>query len=197
MKLLSAIAIGLTTLLFTSCSSENKELTRRSEEILDTLGSKSQTNIELQDKDQPLRDEEYLGAKLKPIWAELAQIKDLREWTKIQREVISDVEETGTATYYYLEEALRKVEFQKKGEALNSIEYYLKDEQVFFVFEKRAKESELESGTAYDAIEDSFFFDKDGLFRIKSNQDPGAPFAEEYRGEEDERLKNLLVKLLP
>ena len=47
----------------------------------------------------------------------------------------------------------------------------------------------------YEPFEDSLFFDQGQLIRIKSNMDCGAPFAEDYRQEEQVRLQTEFEKL--
>jgi len=135
--------------------------------------------------------QEFLGEKLKPIREKLIPLTDRQEWTAIDKRKIETRTENGAAVYYFLKNELKKIRFLQNTDTTDRFtEYYLDNDSLFFVFERQSDSIGLKNDPEfYEPFEDSLFFEKGELIRIKSNMDCGAPFAEDYRKEIQEDLK--------
>lgn len=164
-----------------------------------------------QKEDLPASD--YLTDKLKPIRENFKRINSLTNWSAIDSGELWDSSEGGTAKYYYQNSRLEKIVARRYGEGFQLLtEYYLRNGQLSFVFEKRyqynrpyyydTEAMERNNDTeAFDfekstIIEDRSYFENGILIHQINNQDCGAPFANDYLHEEQKRLKDEFKLLL-
>ena len=141
--------------------------------------------------------EEYLGDRLKPIRDKLKPLSNRQEWTAVDKRKIKTINGNGAAVYYFLDQELKKIRLLENTDSTDRfVEFYLEDQNLFFVFERQTDNHELKNDPEfYEPFEDSLFFDQGQLIRIKSNMDCGAPFAKDYRQEEQVRLQTEFEKL--
>lgn len=141
--------------------------------------------------------QEYLGEHLKTIRQKLIPLSSTTQWTSIDKRKIETKNGNGAAVYYFLKEELQKIRFLQNTDTTDRfIEYYLDNDSLFFAFERQSDSVELKNDPEYyEPFEDSIFFKKGELIRIKSNMDCGVPFAEDYRKEEQGRLKTEFKQL--
>ena len=138
---------------------------------------------------------EYLGRQLTMIRKKLIPLTSTTQWVSIDKRKIET--KNGAAIYYFLKGELQKIRFiQNTDTTERFIEYYLDNDNLFFAFERQSDSIGLKNDPEYyEPFEDSLFFEKGELIRIKSNMDCGAPFAEDYRKEEQKRLKKEFKQL--
>lgn len=141
--------------------------------------------------------QEFRWEKLKPIREKLKPLAGRQEWTGINKRKIDPQTGYGVAVYYFLHDQLRKIRVLQKADSTDRFaEFYLEDNNLFFVFERHTDSSELKNDPEYyQPLEDSLFFENSNLIMIKSNKGCGAPFAEDYKKEEQVRLKSEFEKL--
>ena len=170
---------------------------------------------EQQEKDSLKSDtvfEEYLGERLKPIRANFKRINEITEWTSVDKRKLNQSTEGGAATYYFLQDTLLKVVVIHFGETGKNIqEFYTRNGQISFVFEKQYQynrpitwdstamqennDTETFDIDQSEIIEDRSYFENGDLIRQINNQDCGSPFAEDFLKEEQVRLKTEFEKL--
>jgi hypothetical protein len=186
------IIIILIFLTLISCKDSDQKLVPQNDrlELVPEPDKDLREEYEQQQKNNLTADttyQEYLGEELKPIREKLRHLVDRQEWTD-KRKIES---RNGDAVYYFLKKELKKIRLVQNTDTTDRlIEYYLDNKSIFFVFERQSNNIELKNDPEfYEPFEDSLFFEKDELIRIKSNMDCGAPFAEDYRKEIQEDLK--------
>ncbi|MDG2332537.1 MAG: hypothetical protein P8M05_13175 [Flavobacteriales bacterium] len=142
--------------------------------------------------------QEFMGESLRPIREKLKPLSNRQEWTDVDKRKIETEKGNGSAVYYFLKGELRKIRLLQNSDSTDRfVEYYLEDNDLFFVFERQTDNYELKNDPEfYEPFEDSLFFEKGELIRIKSNMDCGAPFAADYRKEEQDRLKTEFDKII-
>lgn len=141
--------------------------------------------------------EEYMSESLKPIRKKLLPFSNLDEWASVEKRKVETTDGHGTAIYYFLDKQLKKITLTENIDSTDRLaEFYLDSTNLFFVFERRIDQRQLKiEPEFYEAIEDSLFFENGELIRIKSNMDCNAPSPEDYRKEEQIRLKTELNML--
>ena len=145
---------------------------------------------------------DYLEDEIQPIRDNFKRINSIKKWTKITTYETDDSTEGGYINYYYLNKSLEKIVVRKFGESGQYLaEYYFKDNQLSFLFEKVLdynaplywKEFDYKKS---DITEDRYYFKSKQLLHIMSNKDCGAPFAETYLKDEQKRVFNELSDIL-
>ncbi|MCU4177860.1 hypothetical protein [Carboxylicivirga sp. N1Y90] len=141
---------------------------------------------------------EYLGEYLNPIRIKVKKIDSISSWTAIDKRGIETDSANGVGEYYFLHGNLKKiVQIQLGKNTRRETEFYLDNDSLFFVFEKLIDSLELKKEPEFfEPYLDSIFFRNGELIRIIANMDCGAPFSEDYRLEEQIRLKNELKILI-
>lgn len=141
--------------------------------------------------------QEFMGEKLKPIRIKLKPLLNRQQWTAVDKRKIETKNGNGAAVYFFLDKELRKIRLLEHTDSTDRfVEFYLDGKNLFFVFERQTDNYEMKNAPEfYEPFEDSLFFENGNLIRIKSNMDCGAPFAEDYRKEEQVRLKTEFEKL--
>lgn len=127
-------------LILTSCKSSIRDATTRDSDTIaidtlviatDSLGSKGVFNNE----DLPTKDQ--LEYRIKEIRENFKRINSIANWTSIDVIPLTESTENGEAKLYYKNKELEKINTQQYGEMGQLLtEYYLKDGQISFVFEK-------------------------------------------------------------
>jgi len=157
--------------------------------------------------------QEYLGDRLKPIVENNKRIKNVKEWTAIDKRALSDSTEGGVATYYFLKKNVEKIVAMHFGKTNKVVqEFYTMNEQLSFVFEKTyyygklitwnpTNMKENKDNLTYinensEIIEERSYFENQILIRQINNQDCGSPSAQDYLKEEEIRLINEFEKLI-
>jgi hypothetical protein len=180
------------------------------------LFSHAQQNIKLisvshNQKDLP--GNEYLLSKLKPIRENFKRINSIRKWSSVVTKDNNESTEGGEVKFYYLNGSLQKVIARQFGETFQNLnEYYLLDGKLSFVLEKsykynrpiyydstvmkENKDTETFNFNKSEIIEDRSYFQNGKMIHQISNQDCGAPFADEYLLQEEKRIKTEYAKLL-
>ena len=135
--------------------------------------------------------QEYLGEELIPIREIILPLSNREEWTTTDKRKLEAKNQNGVANYYFLKNDLKKIQLtQNTDSTARLIEYYLHNDSLIFAFEQQDDSTELKNNPEYyEPIEDSLFFKKGELIRIKNNMDCGSPFADDYRNEVQEELK--------
>jgi hypothetical protein len=125
------------------------------------------------------------------IRKKLIPLSSSTQWFWIDKRKIETVNGNGAGIYYFLKGDLRIIRFVQNTDTKDRfIEYYLDNDKLFFAFERQSDRIGLKNDPEYYApFKDSLFFEKGALLKIKSNMVCVAPFAEDYRKEEQERLK--------
>lgn len=141
--------------------------------------------------------QEFMGETIRPIREKLKPLSSRQEWTAVDKRKIETEKGSGAAVYYFLNGELRKIRLLQKSDSTDRfVEYYLEENNLFFVFERQTDNYKLKKNPEfYEPFEDSLFFEKGELIRIKSNMDCGAPFAADYRKEERDRLNSEFLRL--
>ena len=156
---------------------------------------------------------EYLSDILKPIRANFKRINSITTWTSVDTEGLWETTEGGEATYYYQNEQLEKIitrHYSETGQLLT--EYYLKNEELSFVFEKQLtynrpfyydtiamkenNDTEVFDFDKSEIIEDRSYFENGKLVHQINSQYCGAPFANDYLLEEQKRIRADFDKLI-
>ena len=163
--------------------------------------------------EEDLPENEYMADRLKPIRANFKRINSITNWTSIDTEESSESTEGGEAKFYYLNGQLEKIVTRHYGETFQLLtEYYLLNNQLSFVFEKRHKYNrplyydttamkENSDTEAFDfdkseIIEDRSYFENGELLHQINNEDCGSPFSNDYLIEEQKRIKTYFDKLI-
>lgn len=195
------LIIILTFLTLFSCNDNGQKSVSKNEklELLQEPDKDLKRKYE-KEKDSLTTDttyQEFMGEKLKPIRKKLKPLLNSQKWTSMDKRKIDTKNGNGAAVYYFLDKELRKIRLLENTDSIDRfVEFYLDDKNLFFIFERHTNNYELKNDPEfYEPFEDSLFFENDELIRIKSNMDCGAPFAEDYRKEEQVRLKNEFKKL--
>jgi len=176
---------------------------------------KSRKEIQLQEtyneEDFPVN--EYLVDELKPIRENFKRINTITNWSFIDKKELWETTEGGEAKFYYQKGKLEKIVTRHFGETFQALaEYYLNNEQISFVFEKyynynrpiyydTTKMRENNDNVFFDldlsiVIEERSYFENGTLIHKLESQDCGAPFADDYLLEEQERIKTNFEKLI-
>lgn len=140
---------------------------------------------------------EHIARKLKPIRKKLRPLLNRQEWSAIDKRKVETENVMGTAVYFFLNTKLRKIRLLQHTDSTDRfVEYYLDSKNLLFVFERLTDNYQLKNDPEYyEPFEDSLFFESCELISIKSNLDCGAPFADDYKKEEQDRLKAEFEKL--
>ncbi len=150
---------------------------------LDSVEKKS--NPEKTDDDTPVY-EEFMGDKLKPIREKIRK-NEKEGWTTIDKRKLEYKGLTGAIEYYFFKEDLLIIKTKRWNDSKDSLvdtRIYLEGNQPFFAYETSFDSLEYKKEPKYyDQYEDSIFFEKGEVIRIKASMDCGAPFAESYRKE--------------
>lgn len=174
---------------------------------IDTLALKESFN------EEDLSVNEYLTDRLKPIKANFKRINSITNWALIDTKDLTESSEGGEAKFFYQNGQLEKIVTRHYGENFQLLtEYYLLNEQLSFVFEKRREYNrpmyydtiamkENKDNEAFDfdkseIIEDRSYFENGKLFHQISNQDCRSPFTSNYLLEEQKRIKTNFDKLV-
>lgn len=191
----------MTFLILFSCNDDGQKSVSKNEkhELLQEPDKDLKGKYE-KEKDSLTTDttyQEFMGEKLKPIRKKLKPLLNSQKWTSMDKRKIDTKKGNGAAVYFFLDKELRKIRLLESTDSTDRfVEFYLDDNKLFFIFERHTNNYELKNDHEfYEPFEDSLFFENDELIRIKSNMDCGAPFAEDYRKEEQIRLKTEFKKL--
>lgn len=145
-----------------------------------------------------------LTEQLQPIRNNTSSINSIADsqWTSVFTTKLWETTEGGEATYYGKDGILRKVVVNEYGETGKlHTEYYLQNEDLSFVLEQTYNYNIPIDDTSLnfeesETIEDSSYFQNGQLIHQSSNQDCGAPFAEEYLLEEQKRIRKNYMALV-
>lgn len=127
-----------------------------------------------------------MGDRLNPIRENYKKIDSISSWTTVKQHIeVNDSVEYLSIIYYYLNEDLLKINISHL-EISSGVkqEFYLKDNQLFYVFEHRSEYIE----TDLNLIEEEYFFENGKLIRQINNQDCGSPLEDSFLKEEEARL---------
>ncbi len=145
--------------------------------------------------------------KLVLIKAQVKRINEISEWTSIDERDLEQSTEGGTATYYFQQDTLLKIDVVHFGETGKAIqEFYTKDGQLSYVLEtdytynrpitwdstamKENNNTEVFDMDQSEIMEEASYFDNGSLIQHTNSQDCGAPFATDYLKQIEADLKN-------
>lgn len=195
----------LLILLMIGCGSSNAQtnslvaLSPKDRLLKDTIHIRETFNKE----DLPVND--YLTERLKSIRTNFKRINSIANWTSIISEDIWESTEGGVAKYYDLNGTLEKIATRHFGETGQLLtEYYLRNGQLSFVFEKSYQynrplyqdatlmeelgDTEIFDMAKSQITEDRNYFENGELIHQLSNFNCGAPFASDYLLQEQKRI---------
>jgi hypothetical protein len=207
MKLVLYILIVL-NVFFVSCSLGNQESTSiKTETAIATTDSVRDKYVSQKESTatEDLPANEYMAEQLKHIRANFRKINSISDWSTVETKELWESTEGGGARFYTNNGALQKVLVRQFGETFQKLtEYYLLDGKLSLVIEKvhqynrpiyydssamRANgDDEAFDFTKAEIIEDRSYFQNGKLLHQLSNQDCGAPFADEYLQQEQKRI---------
>lgn len=158
-------------LLIISCQERSMDVTQSNEN--------SHHNYETLKLDDPINE----------IKTNFTRINSIQNWSKVLTKELMETSEGGEVNYYFNGENLEKIIENKYGEMFQqTIEYYLKDEELSFVFEKSLlynrpiyydeemmkenDDSEYFSIDASKSVETSMYFAKNQLLKSINSMDP-------------------------
>ena len=110
---------------------------------------------------------------------------------KVKKELSGYSLEGGELIAYFDGRAVVKIVARHFGESGNAVEeYYYRNGQLIFVFEKVSQYSRPLSGKVVSAIGNRFYFEDDNLIRWLGEKGKEVPVSEEYRLKEKVLLQN-------
>ena len=186
-KTLLIAIIGIT---FLSCSEEdarNSTLSIVNEQLESTDGT-TDVSTDSSADDSIKIDTEYLANKLNPIREYVADLDKINEWPLVTDRVLQLNEIEMVASYFVVRGELTKIEIDNLNLSKPSkFSCYFRDKQLLYVHESKIEELGDDGLVKHET--ESYF--EDGiLIRSIDSQDCGAPFNQEYRDDEQERIFN-------
>ena len=117
--------------------------------------------------------------------------KRAARYRKVKKELSGYSLEGGELAAYFDGPAIVKIVARHFGESGNTVEeYYYRNGQLIFVFEKVSRYSRPLSGKVISAVENRFYFQDDDLIRWLGEKGKEVPVSEEYRLKEKVLLEN-------
>jgi hypothetical protein len=117
--------------------------------------------------------------------------KRAAKYRKVKKELSGYSLEGGELMAYFDGPAIVKIVARHFGESGNTVEeYYYRNGQLMFVFEKVSRYSRPLSGKVVSAVENRFYFQDDDLIRWLREKGKEVPVSEEYRLKEKVLLEN-------
>ena len=117
--------------------------------------------------------------------------KRAARYRKVKKELSGYSLEGGELVAYFDGPAIVKIVARHLGESGNTVEeYYCRNGQLIFVFEKVSRYSRPLSGKVVSAVESRFYFQDDDLIRWLGEKGKEVPVSEEYRLKEKVLLEN-------
>ena len=112
-------------------------------------------------------------------------------YRKVKKDLSGYSLEGGELVAYFDGPAIAKIVARHLGESGNTVEeYYYRNGQLIFVFEKVSRYSRPLSGKVVSAVENRFYFQDDDLIRWLGEKGKEVPVSEEYRLKEKVLLEN-------
>lgn len=164
-------------------------------------------------KQDSINVNEYLTEKIKPIRENFKRLNSIENWTKIKVIELLESPEGGAGEYYFQNKKLEKIITNHFGETFQKLtEYYLKNGELSFVYEKSYKynrpfyydsnvKKENDDTEEFDfdkseVIEVRSYFNQKKLIHQLNNQDSSLPLTNDYLFEEQKRLINEFEELI-
>lgn len=180
------------------------------------FNTKAQNTVKI---GETLIDKDTTGSKslknrIKPIQANFKSINSVTKWTAVKKKDIEgESAEGGEATFYYTDKGLQKVIAKHYGEmGQKSIEYYLLNGQLSFVFEKEYKYNrplfygakamkENNDTEAFDLKKSKIimtrnYFENGNIIMITSTTGRGFNISADYPAEQEKGIKEDFKRLL-
>ena len=195
-------------------NTSKKEIASTAKTVQDTdILLRDTTKLKETHNQEDLPTNDYLEERLKPIRTNFKRINSITDWTAIKTQDIWETTEGGEAKFYYLNQRLEKITTRHYGETFQLLtEYYILNGKLSFVFEKsyhynrpiyydsismkENNDTETFDFEKSEIMEDRSYFENGKLIHQISNQDCGAPFANDYLLEEQKRIQADFKKLL-
>lgn len=205
--------IILTLFLLIGCNDSGQNTVSQNDRLELVPESDKDLREKYEQQQQDTLSIDTISKRLKPIKENFKRINGIKEWTSIDELKLYESTEGGAATYYFLKDTLLKIVVVQFGETGKTIqEYYTKDNELSFVFEKtynynrpitwdstamkENNDTEVFDIDESEVIEERSYFENTVLIRQINNQDRDSPLAEDYLEEEQVRLKTGFEKLL-
>lgn len=199
--------------IFLSCKESRENKAVNTIQQIDTIYQKDSTLLKETTELELLNEDEYLSSDIKPIKENFNRINTKKNWDSIINKDLWLSTEGGYVKFYYDSSLMQKAVVRYYGEMGQRLtEYYFLGKELSFVFEKLYNynapmylESEFvvkQGNTVFFNIDSSiieenrFYFRNKELIRIVSNQDCGAPFAQEFRTSEQQRIEAEIEEIL-
>ena len=117
--------------------------------------------------------------------------KRAAKYRRVKKELSGFSLEGGELIAYFDGPAIMKIVTRHFGESGNTVEeYYYRNGQLIFVFEKISHYSRPLSGKVVSALENRYYFNDDDLIRWIGEKGKEVPVSEEYRLKEKVFLEN-------
>lgn len=193
----------MTLLIFISCNDNSKDSV--SQKVQHDLLKEQDKIHNLKNPNKPTDslDNEIVNVgteeqQIAQIRDKVNSISDRKEWTKLANRKFDLNHVKSSTDYYFVGENLKLVHFEENTDSTHrSVDFYLEDKELLLVFERQSDPIGLKSDTEPNEVaEDSLFFEKGKVIRIKSNLDCGAPFAEEYRNRAQSEFQTELNRII-
>lgn len=200
--------------LFIRCSDTEKEVNQQFDKRTFTPKKKQpSTLLKVSENEEDIPVNEYLEETLAPIRANFKRINSVKEWSLEKSHELNESTEGGEARFYYHNGILEKIVERAYGETGQVLrEYYLLNGKLSFVFEKslhynrpitwdEEQRKEMGDTEVFDIkkseiMETRSYFQNGKLIHQLESGDCGAPFAEDYLKEEQQKLINNFSELL-
>ncbi|MCB9195291.1 MAG: hypothetical protein H6598_03620 [Flavobacteriales bacterium] len=185
------ITLALTSVILVACSEET------------TTENPTEQNASHESVEQIEEVVETVDPRIEAIDQIVDELNQTSQWDNKKKFEMLESTEGGELKFLYLGDQIAHIKEFHYGEmGRKENKYYLQDGQLVYTIETTYEynaphymEGEFDI-TQTDTLVDESYFEEGMLFRRYENQDCGAPFADDYKLEEQKRIQTRLEELM-